>query len=316
MIGTETAPDAGYTATWTRGRGDVKFFTRADGSWIRYLEVGEGPPLALLHTVRTQLDYFQLVIPQLWDAFTVYALDLPGMGWSDIIPGAHYEEPDLRRAVVEFVTALGLDGVTLAGESMGATLALSASRELGDKVSGVVAFNPYDYPEGIERGNRLAKLIVTGTRLPVTGPVFARLENKPLLRRVMRGGVANERNLPEDFLTELRRVGRRKGYPRVARAIFRNLNSLIAARERYPHVQVPVVLVYGDLDWSRPSDRDGVANLLRNARTTVLSQTGHFTALDRPAQMARILLESRALYRPNHPVRRPPESAGPSGWQR
>lgn len=53
-----------------------------------------------------QLDYFQRVIPQLWDSFTVCALDLPGMGWSDIVSGARYEEPDLRDAVVEFVTAL------------------------------------------------------------------------------------------------------------------------------------------------------------------------------------------------------------------
>ena len=33
-----------------------------------------------MHTVRGQLDYFQRVIPQLWDHYTVYALDLPGMG--------------------------------------------------------------------------------------------------------------------------------------------------------------------------------------------------------------------------------------------
>lgn len=294
MIGAESTPEMSYTATWTHGRGDLKLLTLANGSRIRYLEVGAGPPLVLLHTVRTQLDYFQLVIPRIWDSFTVYAVDLPGMGWSDIVAGAGYEEPDLRNAVVEFVTALGLDGVTLAGESMGAALALSASLDLGEKVRGVVAFNPYDYPEGIERGNRLAKLIVTGTRLPVTGPVFARLENKPLLRGVMRGGVANERNLPEDFVTELRRVGRRRGYPRVARAVFRNLNSLIAARERYRNVRVPVVLVYGDLDWSRPADREGVEPLLPDAEIVVLPQSGHFTALDRPAQMARILLDARA----------------------
>jgi pimeloyl-ACP methyl ester carboxylesterase len=95
LIGTQATPDASYTATWTHGRGDVKFFTRTDGSRIRYLKVGEGPPLVLLHTVRTQLDYFQLVIPRLWDSFTVHAVDLPGMGWSDIVDGAGYQERDL-----------------------------------------------------------------------------------------------------------------------------------------------------------------------------------------------------------------------------
>ena len=108
-----------YTETWTHGRGAVKFFMRSDGSRLRYYTAGTGPPLVLLHTVRTQLDYFHRVIPLLWDSFTVYALDLPGMGWSDIVPGAGYEEPDLRAAVVEFVTGLDLYDVTLAGESLG-----------------------------------------------------------------------------------------------------------------------------------------------------------------------------------------------------
>jgi pimeloyl-ACP methyl ester carboxylesterase len=60
------------------------------------------------------------VIPLRWDHYTVYALDLPGMGWSDIVPGARYEEPELRAAVVEFASGLNLHGVTLAGESLGA----------------------------------------------------------------------------------------------------------------------------------------------------------------------------------------------------
>ena len=97
-----------YTDTWTDGHGSVQYFTRSDGSRLRYFTAGSGPALVLMHTIRTQLDYFHRVIPQLWDSFTVYALDLPGMGWSDIVPGAHYEEPDLRAAVVEFVTGLDL----------------------------------------------------------------------------------------------------------------------------------------------------------------------------------------------------------------
>src|SRR4051812_10436835 len=125
--------DAAYTTTWSNGRGEVRFFTRTDGSRLRYYTAGTGPPLVLLHTVRTQLDYFQRVIPLLWDHYTVYALDLPGMGWSDIVASARYEEPQLRSAVVEFVNGLNLHGVTLAGESLGAALALSASVDLKDR---------------------------------------------------------------------------------------------------------------------------------------------------------------------------------------
>jgi pimeloyl-ACP methyl ester carboxylesterase len=150
-------PDATYTTTWNKGQGEVRFFTRPDGSRLRYYTAGTGPPLVLMHTVRTQLDYFQRVVPLVWDHYTVYALDLPGMGWSDIVFGARYEEPELRAAVVEFVSGLNLHGITLAGESLGAALALSASIDLKGRVSRIVAFNSYDYPSGLERGNWLAR---------------------------------------------------------------------------------------------------------------------------------------------------------------
>src|ERR1700747_3645948 len=156
--------DRRYTMGWSGGRGEVKFLRRSDGARLRYFTTGTGPPLVLLHTVRTQLDYFQRALPGLWDEFTVYALDLPGMGWSDIVPGARDGEPELRRAVVEFIETLGLHVVTLAVESIGAALALLASIELTENVRNVVAFNPYDYPSGLERGNWVARLIGTGVR--------------------------------------------------------------------------------------------------------------------------------------------------------
>ena len=279
-----------YTEMWSDGRGEVKYFTRSDGSRLRYFTAGAGPALVLMHTVRTQLDYFQKVIPLLWDSFAVYAVDLPGMGWSDIVHGARYEEPDLRAAVVEFVTGLDLHDVTLAGESLGAALALSASTDLADTVSRVVAFNSYDYPSGLERGNLFARFIVTSVRVPGFGPIFARMENRPIMNGVMRGGFVDPSMMPKDFVTELHRSGRRTGYPRVARAIYRSLKGFIQARRRYPEVSVPVTLVYSEQDWSRPAERDQVASLLADVKRITLPDTGHFSALERPNDVARILL--------------------------
>src|SRR5262245_58848342 len=113
-MGTNSRPDIEYTRSWSSS-GEIEYATLADGTRLRYLRAGSGPTaLTLLHTVRTQLDHFQLVIPKLLQAFTVYAIDLPGMGWSDITPGASYTEPALRRAVVELIQTLDLADVTLA----------------------------------------------------------------------------------------------------------------------------------------------------------------------------------------------------------
>jgi len=287
----ESRPNSDYTRTWAPSA-EIGYAELSDGTRLRYLKTGSGPALVLLHTVRTQLDHFQLVIPEITHAFTVYAIDMPGMGWSDITPGASYAEPALRHAIVEFVTTLDLDDVTLVGESMGATVSLTASTELADRVRRVVAFNAYDYSQGVGRANRVASIYVAGARLPAIGRAVTSMENQPVLGIVLRGGLLDGSKLPAHYLRELRRVGRRRGYSRVAREVFRNVDSMIAARAHYARVTTPVTLVYGDHDWSRIAEREANLAVLYHARLIELVDTGHFAALEQPARVARILLDN------------------------
>jgi pimeloyl-ACP methyl ester carboxylesterase len=287
----ESRPNSDYTRTWFPP-GEIEYAKLADGTRLRYVKAGSGPALILLHTVRTQLDHFQLVIPKLVDAFTVFAIDMPGMGWSDITPGASYTEPALRRATVEFVKTLDLNDVTLAGESMGATVSLTASAELGDRVRRVLAFNTYDYSKGVGRANRVASIYVGSARLPAVGEVVTRMEIKPVLGVVLRGGLFDGSKLSDHYLAELRRVGRRHGYSRVAREVFRNVDSMIAARGLYARVTAPVTLIYGDHDWSHMPEREANLALLSDARSISIPDTGHFAALEQPARVAEILLDN------------------------
>src|SRR3954451_19338274 len=256
---------------------------------LRYLTGGNGAPLVLLHTVRTQAEHFRHLIPLVEQRYTVYALDLPGMGYSQIVPGASYDEPAMRAAVKRLVTELDLRDVTLLGESMGAVLALTTAADLPDRVRRVVAVNAYDYAGGIARSGLLARLIVTGALAPGVGRMFARVEPKPIVRAVLRGGVVDKTALREDYVDELLEVGRRPGYPTVARAVYANLPSLIAARSRYPEVTAPVHLIYGEHDWSRPSDRRANRQLLPAAQSTEALRAGHFIALERPDVPAKLL---------------------------
>ena len=288
----ESSPDGEYTQTWLPSP-EIDHLTLKDGTRLRFLRTGSGPtPLILLHTVRTQLDHFQLVIPRLLHAFTVYAIDLPGMGWSDIAPSAEYTEPALRRAIVDFVTTLDLTDVILAGESMGATVCLTASTELEGRVRNVVAFNIYDYPRGVGRANRVAAMYIGSARLPAAGRVVTKMENKPVLGVILRGGLVDGSKLPDHYLAELRRVGRRHGYPRVAREVYRNVGSMMAARGLYPRVTAPVNVIYGDGDWSSKPEREANLETLRNARSISLQHTGHFAALEQPERVAAILLDT------------------------
>jgi len=256
---------------------------------LRYLTGGTGPPLVMVHTVRTQAEHFRHLIPLVAQRYTVYAVDLPGMGYSQIVPGASYEEPAMRTAVKRLITQLKLHDVTLLGESMGAVLALTAAADLHERVRRVVAINAYDYAGGISRSSVLARLIVAGVLAPGVGRLFSRLEPKPIMRAVLSGGVVDTTALEADYVDELLAVGRRPGYPSVARAVYGNLPSLVAARSRYPEVTAPVHLIYGEQDWSRPSDRHANRDLLPGAEFTEVPRAGHFIALERPDVPADLL---------------------------
>src|SRR5215831_20433464 len=138
------------------------------GCRLRYIKAGQGPNLVLLHSIRTQLDLFEKVVPELAKYFTVYALDYPGHGYSDI-PQARYDADFFARHVERFLEALDLRGVTLGGVSIGATIALMMAGRQNARVARVVAVNPYDYASGrgMARSSLPGWLITATSEIPV-----------------------------------------------------------------------------------------------------------------------------------------------------
>lgn len=239
--------------------------------------------------MRTQAEHFRSLIPLVAHTHTVYALDLPGMGYSEIVPGASYNEPAMRAGVERLITELDLHDVTLVGESMGAVLALTTAADLPERIRRVIAVNAYDFRGGILRSSLLARLIIGGVLTPLLGPVMARMETRAILRAILRGGLGDKTALKADYVDELSQVGHRPGYATVARAVYQNLDSLIAARARYRDVEAPVHLVYGQKDWSRAADRKADQELMPSADVTHVPGAGHFIALERPDVLAELL---------------------------
>jgi pimeloyl-ACP methyl ester carboxylesterase len=263
---------------------------------IRYLKTGNGDPLILLHTIRTQLDYFEEVIPQLAKHFAVYAIDLPGHGYASIDTTANYDEPYFRSAVLALIEKLDLNNITLVGESIGAVLALTVASQLPNRVKKVISSNTYDYDlrygDGVRRGNFLANFVVGQYAIPYVGAIVAAMENILFLGIVMKGGLSNKSWMPGKLLTEFDRVGRRKGYRYVERSTFAGWRSWGQARSLYAKVKAPVKLVYGQNDWSTDAERQRTARELGGITITTIANTGHFAFVDNPQKMTEIVLEN------------------------
>src|SRR2546421_2011543 len=165
-------------------------YVTLNGTKLRYIVTGRGPALVLLHTLRTQLDMFQKVIPELAQRFRVYALDYPGHGYSDI-PQAEYSSELFVTAVAQFLDHLDIRDAVIVGESIGGTIGLLLAARNNPRVRAVVAINPYDYDggRGIRRSSLLANILFGPHNVPVRGSTFTPLRLHPVVKRLLGGPV-------------------------------------------------------------------------------------------------------------------------------
>lgn len=264
-------------------------------SKLSYLKAGSGKPLILMHTIRTQLEYFQEVIPELAKHYTVYAVDLPGHGRSSIDTKVNYDEPYMRQAIITFIEKLDLSDVSLVGESIGGVLALTVASVIPERINKIISSNTYDYEtryaDGLRRGNLFSNIVIANYAVPIHGAIFAALENWLFLGFAMKGGLKNKRWMPSPLLSIFNRTGYRKGFRYVERNVFANWRSWDKARALYAGVKAPVTLVYGSHDWSRVPERQRTAKALGNINIITLENTGHFGFVDNPKKLLEIALK-------------------------
>jgi pimeloyl-ACP methyl ester carboxylesterase len=264
----------------------------ANGSALRFLRAGAGSPVVLLHTLRTQLEYFAPLVEALGPDVEVVVPDLPGHGRSEA-PAVDYTAAYFTDTISEFLDACHLSNVTLVGESIGASIGLGLASRKNPRVARVVAINPYDYGEGggIRRSSTLANALFTLMLRPVVGRIVLATGTKQIFRKVMEGGVHDPHNLPASLVDELWTCGALPGHARAFLSLCREWRTWIEARASYPAIETPVTLIYGEHDWSRDKDREANRAALRNARYVSLAGTGHFSCLERPDEISRIIRE-------------------------
>jgi pimeloyl-ACP methyl ester carboxylesterase len=261
------------------------------GTKVRYIKTGAGPNLVLLHTLRTQLDIFQGLIPELARHFTVYAYDYPGHGWSDI-PSASYAPEDFYQWTAAFLDKLDIRQATVAGVSIGATIALVLAARSNPRVARVIAVNSYDYGPaagGVRKSSLTARLVLTFSDVPILGATIMRLRNRLVLDQILHGGLATPKAPPVAFAKEFYEVGNRPGQYQGFLNLLAHERLWSAARKEYPSIKVPVLLVYGEEDWAPPDERERTRSLIPGVVVETARNGNHFLPLDRPEELQQLI---------------------------
>ncbi len=264
---------------------------------LHYYDAGSGaePPLVLVHGLGDEADTWRHVIPRLAERRRVIALDLPGFGRSDALPGGA-SLTALARALAGLLAALGIARATLVGSSLGAgvvqRLAL-ARPDLADRL--VLVGGALPAQRGLPRGPLLLFLLPGLGELAYTGLRRSQDQAFATLRPYYHDFDALP---PEDHAFLRERVWARVWSDKQRGAFLSVLRWLAldqAARaDRYRDLilrsTVPTTLVWGDHDAIvPPAVGQLLAAALPSASLHIIPRCGHLPQQERPAELVEIL---------------------------
>jgi pyruvate dehydrogenase E2 component (dihydrolipoamide acetyltransferase) len=255
---------------------------------LRFLRQGEGgEPLLLLHGFGGDLNNWLFAAPALAAERTVYALDLPGHGGSskDVGPG---DLDFLVGAARQFVEALGLERVHLAGHSLGGQIAACLALEAPERAASLTLVASAGLGEEINRDY-------------IDGFIAAesRRELKPVLELLFADRGLVTRQLVDDVL----KYKRLDGVDEALRAIAgkppgEGLHQAVIA-DRLAELSVPLLVVWGADDRIIPAAHAERAPA--GAEVHVLDGVGHSPHMEAAGEFNRIMegfLAGRAAVTP------------------
>lgn len=112
----------------------------SDGLSVRAIEAGTGSPVLLIHGVGMRAEAWEPQIIALSTDHRVIAVDMPGHGKSDPLPGKPLL-PDYVAWAARVVEALALGPVSVAGHSMGSLITAGLAAERPDLVRRAALLN-------------------------------------------------------------------------------------------------------------------------------------------------------------------------------
>ena len=258
---------------------------------VRYLVAGEGAPLVLLHALGESALDWRWVLPALARTHRVYAVDLPGFGYSGE-PSAEYSSAFFARFVGAYLDALGLERAALVGNSLGGLVALRLALSEPARVSALSLVASAGLGRDVTYALRLPTLpgygevAITWGKTPLGAAQRAWLR-VPLL-------FARPDRVPAEWITEQTRIAQLPGFTEATISALRAHVDLGGQREvladQLPHLEMPSLIVWGKRDRVFPySQAHKAVSRLRQGFLELIPDCGHLPQIEQPNRFAAIL---------------------------
>jgi len=131
------------------GLTSARVFHSAEECWatvsghrMRYLRMGNGPPVLLIHGLLAYAFSWRFLFPVLAPVRTVIAPDLLGTGHSDRPADLNYGMTAAAERIFEFLDSIGADGIDVVGSSLGGAIATRMAALRPERVNKLVLVSP------------------------------------------------------------------------------------------------------------------------------------------------------------------------------
>ncbi len=255
-----------------------------------FVTTGSGPALLLLHGLFDSLHTWDRLVPLLSPHFTVFAIDLPGFGKSELPPAWTRSIAQTVDAVKTIINTTSNETVSVVGSSMGAGIALALAENQPDKIDRIVLINPYGLPVPPQilamTRNRLIK-----NTLPyfATSPFLLRQIVRTIYSRSLYNSHLMTEALVQQVATPFSSLERRKDLIRFISAM--TIDEIRQIDRGLPSLSKPVLIVWGEEDrWLSVAHKEHLIKRLHSCRLVHIPACGHLPQMEKPEAVAEAVI--------------------------
>lgn len=248
---------------------------RVDGKDVHVVVQGSGPALVLIHGAGGNArDFTYQLTDRLADRYTVYAVDRPGLGWSEAIATAA-SPSDQARHLAKATRALGAENPIVLGHSYGGAVAMAWALDEPASAIVVVSGATMPWPGSLRPYYR-----VFGSKLggSLGGPIVSATVTDSQIEASVKGVFAPA-PVPADYIPKaaIPLATRADSFAESARQVNTLKPHVIGQSERYADVTLPVEILHGTADVSVRPEIHAVplSKVLPNANLQLLEGVGH-----------------------------------------
>ncbi len=231
---------------------------------IYFQKVGKGKDLILIHGWGADVSNFWPIVDFLKDNFTLWLIDLPGFGRSDL-PKKRFDISDYAKAIAEFIKKNGIKNPTVFGHSYGGKVSIK-----------LASFYPYlidklilEGASGIKPTRNLFQILIfpavkiANLLLPNVGNYREKIRTK--LYKKLESDYADAGSMKEIFVSTLKE----------------DLTNDLSK------ITTETLLIWGEKDRAVPLVYGKrMYRLIQNSKLIVLEDTGHFPHIKWPERVA------------------------------